>query len=417
MLPTLPTPLSEFLLTTIFSFLIGLEYHNYLKANQYQFSFGSIRTFLLVGLFGLLLYQLNPNGQFFLAGLGVLGLLLAIFYWRQSAANVFTLLEIILTFSVFLLGPIIVNFPSWYLILFSVSLILVLSEKSLIHQFSRNLDNREIITLAKFLILSGVILPLLPDREISALIPVTYYKIWLAVIIISALSYASYLAQTYLFKSRGLLLTGILGGLYSSTAVTVVISRRAKQMKQEWPLVSASLIIATAMMYLRLLIIVYLLNESIGHQLLLPFSLFIIGSCLIAFGLLFFNHQEMYKHPSHTSQHPLELPTALAFAFMFVVFTLMTEYVAQHYGNHGLKFLALIVGFTDIDPFILSLLSGKFTVDNHAIVASVIIATASNNLLKAFYAVLFARNQAVTVAVICLVLLALTSFAYIFLST
>ncbi|WP_245395113.1 hypothetical protein [methane-oxidizing endosymbiont of Gigantopelta aegis] len=79
MLPNLPAPLSEFLLTTIFSFLIGLEYHNYLKANQYQFSFGSIRTFLLVGLFGLLLYQLNPNGQFFLAGLGVLGLLLAIF--------------------------------------------------------------------------------------------------------------------------------------------------------------------------------------------------------------------------------------------------------------------------------------------------------------------------------------------------
>ncbi len=414
MLESVPPLLLNFLLTIVFSFIVGLEFHNYLKSNQFQFGFGSIRTFVLIGMFGFILFQLNPNAPFFVLGIAVLGVMLGIFYWRQSALKHYSLLEIIIALLVFLIGPVAVTFPSWFLVSFVVLLILMLGEKPVIHQFSENLATNEIVTLAKFLIISGVILPLLPDKQIAELLPVTYYKVWLAVLVVSGFSYLSYLAQTYLFKTRGLLLTGLLGGLYSSTAATVVISRRAQHLKDDWANVSSALIMATAMMYLRLLVIIFLLDNSIGKNLFVAFFSFIIFSCIAVIGLLYFGKRDIRKQSAEMSQHPLELPTALLFASMFVLFTFITQTVISHFGDHGLNFLSVVVGFTDIDPFILSLLSGKYSVPENAIVAAVIIASGSNNLLKAVYASLLTRNRSVVLAVIWQLLLSVISFLYAF---
>jgi uncharacterized membrane protein (DUF4010 family) len=98
------------------------------------------------------------------------------------------------------------------------------------------------------------------------------------------------------------------------------------------------------------------------------------------------NH-ETQLHDNSIVRHPLELSTAVLFAVSFMLFAFLTNYVTTQYGGHGLKSLAIVVGFTDIDPFILSLLSGKFTVSNSAIVSAVILASGSNNVLKAIYAV------------------------------
>ncbi len=413
MIESIPPLLIQFIMTIGFSFIVGLEFHSYLRINQYQYGFGSTRTFVLVGILGFLLYQLNIQGLFFALGMGLLGAMLLVYYWYQSAEKHYSLLEIILTLLVFLIGPVTIHFPGWFLVLFVVILILMLGEKPLIHQFSENLANNEIVTLAKFLILSGVILPLLPDKQLAPSLPVTYYKIWLAVIVVSGFSYLSYLAQTYFFKTRGLLLTGVLGGLYSSTA------RRARLMKNDRSNVSSALIMATAMMYLRLLVIIFLLDSSAGKSLLLPFTVLIILSCLVVVGLLRLDNNSAVIPASNTTQHPLELSTAIVFAFMFVFFAFITQYVIGHFGDSGLNFLSIVVGFTDIDPFILSLLSGKFSVTENAIVSAIIVASGSNNLLKAIYAAILARNRSVMVAVIWLLLLFVISlfYAFYFIST
>ncbi|BCG63547.1 MAG: hypothetical protein methR_P1271 [Methyloprofundus sp.] len=414
MIESIPPLLIQFIMTIGFAFIVGLEFHSYLRINQYQYGFGSIRTFVLVGILGFLLYQLNTQGLFFAMGLGLLGAMLLVYYWYQSADKHYSLLEIILTLLVFLIGPVTIHFPGWFLVLFVVILILMLGEKPLIHQFSENLANNEIVTLAKFLILSGVILPLLPDKQLAPSLPVTYYKIWLAVIVVSGFSYLSYLAQTYFFKARGLLLTGVLGGLYSSTAISVVISRRARLMKNDRSNVSSALIMATAMMYLRLLVIIFLLDSAVGKSLLLPFIVLIIFSCLVVTALLRLDNNPVAIPASNTTQHPLELSTAILFAFMFVFFALITQYVIGHFGDNGLNFLSIVVGFTDIDPFILSLLSGKFAVTENEIVSAIIVASGSNNLLKATYAAILARNHSVMAAVIWLLLLFGISLGYAF---
>ena len=117
-------------------------------------------------------------------------------------------------------------------------------------------------------------------------------------------------------------------------------------------------------------------------------------------------------HDVSEIKHPLELSTAILFALLFMLFTFVTQYVTSNYGSHGLKSLAIIVGFTDIDPFILSLLSGKFTVSDTVIVSAVILASGSNNLLKAAYAIALARNSSVLFAAAWLTFLFVISILY-----
>jgi len=408
----IPPLLTQFLMTIVFSFVVGLEFRRYQQINKHIYHFGSTRTFVLIGILGFILFSIDSGRILFLGGFILLGSLLSIYYWRLSSEGLFSLLSVLITLLIYLVGPIGQSFPGWFLVLFVVALVVILGEKPLIHKISDRLDNEEMVTLAKFLIISGVILPLLPDQAIAPLLPVTYYKVWLAVIIVSGFSYLSYLINVYYFKNRSLLITGILAGLYSSTAATVVIGRRAKGMTNAGRYVSSALIMATTMMYIRLLIIIFLFDHAAGMQLLLPFLTIILASFAVIFSLLHINNFQTPLHSATTAKNPLELLTAIIFALMFVLFTLLTNYITNHYGIHGLNFLAIIVGFTDIDPFILSLLSGHFTVSNTATVSAVILASGSNNLLKASYALVLARNRSVLFAAVWLFFLFIASIAY-----
>lgn len=408
-----PPLLLQFVMTVAFSFVVGLEFRRYHYSNGYKLHFGSTRTFVLIGVLGFILFTIDSSRLLYITGLLLLGCLLLIFYWRLSEEKLFSLFSTLFALLIYLIGPIACTFPNWFLVLFIVLLILMLGEKPFIHHISEQLANEEIVTLAKFLIISGVILPLLPDQPITGFLPVTYYRVWLAVIIVSGFSYLSYLANSYFFKSRSLLITGLLGGLYSSTAATVVIGRRAAgYVENAWRNVSSALIMATAMMYVRLLVIIFLFNPAVCKLLIPPFLTIIIFSLATVAVLLKFRNHVPELHEAVAVKHPLELSTAIFFAILFVLFTFLTNYVISHFGSHGLKSLAVIVGFTDIDPFILSLLSGKFSVSDSVIVPSVILASGSNNLLKAAYALVLARNYSVLFAAIWLVLLFVASMLY-----
>ena len=273
----IPPLLVQFVTTVAFSFVVGLEFRSYHHTNNYTLHFGSTRTFVLIGILGFILYTMDASRLLFAAGLLLLGALLLVFYWRLSSERLFSLFSTLFALLIYLIGPIASAFPSWFLVLFIVVLIVILGEKPLIHRISDQLANEEIVTLAKFLIISGVILPLLPDQPIAPMLPVTYYRVWLAVIIVSGFSYLSYLVNTYFFKSRSLLITGLLGGLYSSTAATIVIGRRAHGLESvSGRNVSSALIMATTMMYIRLLAIIFVFDWSVGLQLLTPFIIIIV---------------------------------------------------------------------------------------------------------------------------------------------
>lgn len=406
--------LVPFAITLGLSFLLGLELHRYLRSEGHGLGFGTARTLTLIGALGFLLELLGANNLPYLLGFAALALWLTLYYRERLSSGEGSLLVQLIALLTYLIGPLTLHTPFWFALTVVTLALLLLTGKPRIRRFEDWLPEGEVTTVLKFVIMAGIILPLLPAQQIAPFIPISYRQTWIAVVAVSGISYISYLAQTYLFKQRGLLLTGVLGGLYSSTAATFVIGARARETPHTGT-ISSALVLATAMMYVRLFVLSLILAPKLSLALAPVFGAGAAVSALAAGAIwLFFARQEQGK-PSPPPHHPLELRAALIFAALFVLFASLTALVLDHYGVKGLKSLSLVVGFTDIDPFILSLFSGHYAVSPGLVVTAVIVASGSNNLLKGIYSAGTARNRAVVPAVVTLVALALGSFAYAFL--
>ncbi len=394
-------------------FLVGLEFHKYQRSEAQGLGFGTARTLTLVGLLGFLLPALDSSGLLYGLGFAGLVLWLALYYRKRLDDGYALLMAPLVCLLVYVLGLLAGHAPPWLSAAYAVLIVLVLSSKPRIHSFADSVPGQEIATLVKFLIMAGIVLPLLPDQPIAAFVPVTYRQTWFAVIAISGISYLSYVAQTYVFKSRGTLLTGLLGGLYSSTAATFVLGQQARSAPNN-SYTSPALVLATGMMYVRLLVLCGMLAPDSLTLLTLPFGVAAFGSGAAALLMLRWRGRSKDSKPPAPDRHPLEFHAALVFALLFVLFATATQYVVGRYSGTGLHFMALIVGFTDIDPFVLSVLTGKMDVSLHMAVDAVLLATASNNLLKAGYAFFLARNRSVLPACVWLSTLTLLSLVYVF---
>ena len=414
--PLLPALLSAFLLTLAMSFLLGLGLREYYLVAKKTYYFGSTRTCTLIGILGFVLFQLQPNGWYYLGGLLALTVLLGIYYQAKAALQQPGMIGILIAILCYLIGPIALGFPGWFLILFTISTLFVLNAKEKINLLTEKLGNEEIVSLGKFLVLSGVILPLTPQTPIADFIPVSFHQTWLAVVVISGISYLGYLVQTYLLKGQGILLTGAIGGVYSSTATTVVLSRQSNNYPAGSNAPAAAIVLATAMMYPRLLAVIGIFKFSLAIALLPVFSgLAVLGGGL-AFWLQRGNASAQNPLTVTTSpKNPLELTSALLFAFLFMVITAVTKYSIGLYADRGLIWMSFFAGFADIDPFVLSLVQGKFVAGQGILLKAIVTATASNNLLKAVYAIALGGRHTGFLAGGALVVLACLTIAYGFL--
>jgi len=215
------------------------------------------------------------------------------------------------------------------------------------------------------------------------------------VVAVSAISYASYLLLNLTSQQSGVILSAVLGGGYSSTATTVALAERASG-EQRWHLFSGSILIASGVMYLRLTLLLLLFSRRLLAMLGLPF----MGLCFIAMlgGWLWSrlpdaaSGQKTKRH--FVPRNPLELRVAFLFAILFVGLLVLTGLVITHLGRSGVYFLSGIVGLVDVDPFVLGMTqsAGSLTPISSA-ATSIVIAVASNNVVKGIYAFAFADRK------------------------
>jgi uncharacterized membrane protein (DUF4010 family) len=395
------------------SFLVGLESHNYRRTEGEGLGFGTVRTLTLIGTAGFIFAALDTSHLLFCLGLAILALWLALYYRQRLAEGKASLIAPLLALLTYVLGLLAQAAPPWFVAGYAVFIIFLLNAKPRIRSFADTVSGQEIATVAKFVIMAGIVLPLLPDRQIADFVPITFRQTWVAVVAVSGISYLGYVLQTYVFKTRGILAAGLLGGLYSSTATTVALSNRTRLSRD--PLTSPALILATAMMYVRLLALAAVLAPNSVGRLSVPFIAAPALSMLAAILLIRTIPAVPQEPEAEKDRHPLEFQVALLFAALFVIFATATGYVSGHFSGLGLHLLAFVIGFTEIDPFILSVLSGHFSISLHDAVDAVVIAAASNNLLKAGLAAGLARNRSVAPACAWLTLLAGASFLYVLL--
>ncbi len=416
MVEHIPQDFINFVLVLVFSLLIGLEQRRHHFDEKPGSLYGTDRTHVFIGILGFVLYVIAPQRLWvFVAGGLAVTLFLAIFYWKKienrEQYGITSIVVVLITYS---LAPLVYLKPIWMAISL-VTVVLVFTElKQFLWKLSSRFDENEFITLAKFLLISGIILPLLPHSEISTYIPVSPFKIWMAVVVISGISYASYLIQKFLFPNKGILITGILGGIYSSTATTVVLARRSKSAGANTRLIASATILATAMMFFRIWVLAYIFNTTLAYHLAVPFFSLALFSMVISWIMLKLGKKGGKMDPEKsTAKNPLEFKTALLFAFLFVLFALLTKFVMQHYGNKGLDVLSFVVGITDVDPFLLSLFTGKYHLALTVLSNATLIAVTSNNLVKLIYALSLGSRKLRKPLIIGFLMIIAASFVFI----
>jgi len=246
----------RFILTLLLSFLTGLEMRKYKRTLENAYFIGTVRTYTFIGMFGYILYMLDPELRFYMAGLGILTFLFGLFYYHKLQKEQKGIINLLVALLVYTYAPVIMTQPLWLTALIFVIIIFIINSKPNVQFLLERIDKSELITLSKWILLSVVIWPLLPITPISSWIPMSMSKIWMAVVVVSGISYIGYLLQHYFFKEKGFLVSGILGGIYSSTATTVVLSRKSKIMESnDYTFVSA-IVLATGMMHVRLIVMI-----------------------------------------------------------------------------------------------------------------------------------------------------------------
>jgi len=422
-MPTAPSPVSIALLLGL-SFFLGLAFEDFF-ARSTQRRPGGIRTFPMLAVGGGVLYLLDPTHFIpFTAGLVILGAWLVVYYQayvgaggEQDEPNVGIVVPILNTHA-YVLGAVALALPPWIAVTMTVAAVLLLTGREQLHALARRVAIPEIITAGQFLILTGIVLPLLPNEPVTTLTAITPRQAWLALVVVCTLSYAGYLAHRYWAGAAGGLWMAALGGLYSSTATTVVLARQAKAEPAFQRHAQTGITLATAIMYLRILAIVAVFNFAVARVLFLPLAALSLAGficCALQYRFATAAKESSQATRLPASANPLELGAAAIFAFLFVAVSLLSTVVKSQFGISGIYTLAAIIGVSDIDPFVLNLAQGGVPgVANAALAAAILIATSSNNILKALYAACFAGGKATAPSAAVLALLALAGLAAAF---
>ncbi len=399
-----PQELFTFVLVTLFSLLIGLSQRKLTLKKEGEgidkTFFGTDRTFTFIGILGYLLYILDPVNLFLFMGGGLaLIILLGLnYYVKMSQHNIYGITSIITGLITYCLAPIVETQPSWFYIMVVVTVLLFTEMKSTFTEIAQHMQNDEMITLAKFLAISGIILPMLPNENLIPGINLTPYTIWLATVVVSGISYLSYLLKRYVFRQSGTLVAGIVGGLYSSTATISVLARKCKHAKErEIPEYVAAMLMAVSMMYLRFLILIPVFSVeiflSVYPYLLIMSFVSVIIAWVIHKKTDFTELTKDTEDDGEEGNNPLEFKVALIFALLFVVFTVVTHYTFSYAGTEGLNILSFVSGLSDVTPFVLTLLQGTGSLAVSMAVACTLQAIVSNNLMKMCYALFFSGRR------------------------
>ncbi|HPS27348.1 MAG TPA: DUF4010 domain-containing protein [Bacteroidales bacterium] len=396
-LDIVPKQLIDFLLVTVFSLLIGLSQRKLHPVSEDERLFGTDRTFTFIGILGYILFIIDPRNLFLYMGGGlVLLVLLAVNYYHKiTVFKDFGLTSIIIAFITYCLAPLVITQPAWLYLLVVVTVLIFTELKETFTTFSHQIEKEEFITLAKFLIIAGIVLPIFPNKPIVPFLEITPYKIWFAVVVISTVSYVSYLLKKYVFKKSGILISGILGGLYSSTATTLILSKKSREagvMKNNY---ASAIIFATAMMYLRIAILMLIFNATLFRNSFVFLLIMFLLTIVIGAVVYFYQHKEEESAAitSIKDKNPLEFKVALLFMVLFVAFTFITYYAVAYFGNMGLNVISIIVGVTDIDPFLISIFQGKINTSIDVLSRVTFQAIISNNILKLIYSLIFADRH------------------------
>ena len=372
----------KFLIALAIGALIGIERERK-QINKSEFA--GIRTFILIALFGILSAYINEVYPNFLV-ISFLGLivLVGVSYMisTRETGDIGITTEVVALLT-FILGALCYTDEGIRIApIFAIIITALLATKSYIHKFVRKISEKELINTLKFLIIAFVILPLLPDQTIGPLEVFNPYQIWLVVVFISAISYAGYILMKLIGAERGLGITGVIGGLVSSTAVTTAMASRVKESEFIIRAAVFATVVASSMMFLRILFEVLVINPDLISLLMVPMlSMGILG---IVLGIIAWKTTKVKEIGEEIKfKNPFSLRPALIFGILFLIILFMSKIADIYFGSSGLYVASVISGIADVDAITISMaLLAKNTIPQQVAVTAITIAAISNTVMK-----------------------------------
>jgi len=262
---------------------------------------------------------------------------------------------------------------------------LVLFEKGRLHGLVKRLDDDELRAAARFAVMAVVVLPLLPPGPYGPLGGIKPRELWILVLIFSGLSFAGYIARRAVGARYGYTVTGLIGGLVSSTSVTLTFSRLSHGEQAQAVPLALGAIGASTLMFLRMVAALAILNSSLALA-VLPYVVapLAVGVLAVAVGLRRFQPTDA---PAQETKNPLQLLAALEMAALFQIVLLLVHVMRDRFGAAGLLVSGFVLGLTDVDALVVSMAtsaSGEAFADAaHAVVLGAV----SNTLVKLAIAV------------------------------
>lgn len=373
--------LYPFLISILIGALVGTERQRRLIEDGGR-GIAGLRTFILISLLGTLSSELAEQyGPYFIViAFGCFMLLVGIGY--ATASRLLGWLDFtsaVAACVTYLLGAL-----CYSNILLSVALsILVtwtLATRKVTHRYVEMISDHELLDTLKMGIIALVVLPLLPDQTIDPFDVLNPRRIWMMVVLVSLVSYTGYVLIRILGEEKGLSLTGFLGGLISSTAVTMTMAAEVRENRESISPAVFATIIASCTMFPRILFIILIVNR----ELLMALYPHMVVMTITGIGLAYI----LYRRPEAVERKveytdPFKLFPALKFGALFAIILLLSKIGSSYFGDAGIYAASVISGLADVDAITLSMATlASTSIEPGKAAISITIAAMVNTLVK-----------------------------------
>jgi uncharacterized membrane protein (DUF4010 family) len=376
--------------------LVGLE-REWAKATD-KALFAGIRTFPFIALLGCISAMISAGpgtGWFFAASYLGFSLFVAANHFVTGGTpghGLGTTTEIT-SMLMFLFGGLVYWGHTVPAAALTVAVTVILSIKQPLHALAQKVESQDIYATLKLAVVSIIVLPLLPDRGVS--VPnlpwfsvINPQRVWILVVLVSGIAFVGYILAKVVGPGRGIALTGLLGGVVSSTAVTIGMAERSHEDERLAPQLSLAVILASTVMFVRTVIEVAIVNLDLAGDLLGPLvSASLFGIAASAY--LWFRGARA-EVERVVIRNPFSLMSAIKFGALFAIMLVITAYMKDRFGREGIFLAAAIGGLVDARPIALSVASlshGELL--PHDGVAAIMLGVLSNTVLRASWSALY----------------------------
>ncbi len=295
-------------------------------------------------------------------------------------------------FVVYLLGALTTLGQEALAVILAIATATVLAYKQPLHRLIDRLGWHDVFAGLRLLIATFIVLPFLPNRPVDPWGALNPYSLWKLVLLISSLSLIGYVATRWLGAARGTAVTGLAGGLASSTAVTLSFSRRSREQAGGAPPLAlvGGILIAWGVMFVRVVVEVAVVNRDLVMDVAVPFGA--MGVACAALAALYFRRGtaprdagkpgENAGAPEVPLSNPFSLTSAVKFAAFFALVLLVVKVAQAYLPGRGLYAIAALAGLTDVDAITLSMAQYAKTESKEVATGAIVIAALANTLTK-----------------------------------